>query len=90
MVQHVHLIVLTQKISCTDCKKMNLQGHNNFHVDVILNNRLFGGDCMRNGVDIMVILGNFSLESKSLPPKRLFVTWNGMLTNEQRDFPQKQ
>ena len=56
------MIVLTQQMSDTDCKKLNLQGHNNFPLDVILDILLFGGDHMREDVDATIVLGEFGLE----------------------------
>ena len=90
MVRHVHVIVLAQQVSDADCKRLNYHRLNNFPADAIVDLWLFGGDYMREDADGTIVLGKFVLEGKSILPEFLFVAWNGMLVNKQRDLPNKQ
>ena len=85
--RRVHVIVLTQQVSDAEIKRRNYRGQNNFSVDFVTDLQVFGGDYMREDVAATIVLGDFGLEGKSLPPKCLFVAWHGMLANEQRVYP---
>ena len=88
--RRVHVIVLTQQVSDAEIKRRNYCGQNNFSVDFVTELLLFGGDYMREDVAATIVLGDFGLEGKSLPPKCLFVAWHGMLANEERNLVKKQ
>ena len=88
--RRVHVIVLTQHMSDAEIKRRKYRGQNNFPVDFVTDLQVFGGDYMREDVAATIVLGDFGLEGKSLPPKCLFVAWHGMLANEERDLTKKQ
>ena len=52
---------------------LNYHRRNNFPVDVLVNLWIFGSNYMRDNVDATIVLGEFGLEGKSIPPKCLFV-----------------
>ena len=68
---------------------MHMKGEPEFDIDYIYNQKMFGNDDIRHDVDATIILGNFSMEKLSLPPKILLSRLNRMFANDKYSLKEK-
>ena len=74
-------MILPQKRTAKECKKLNITGKNDFETEYMLQQKFFRGKGVHKDVKATIILGDLSLQDSCLPPKVLLVKLSGMHSN---------
>ena len=82
VVVHRSIELITVQQVATTAKCAHLKHKTVFHPNYILGQSMFGMDDVTDGMFATLILGEFTLEQRNLPPKLLLARMNGMLANE--------